>query len=50
MTTSDARNLAIVAVIAVAPLTIVLLVALVRGYAIHLTMTRNRKGGTRDEE
>jgi hypothetical protein len=38
--TSDARNLAIVAVIAVAPLAIVLIFAMLRGYTIHLTAFR----------
>jgi hypothetical protein len=42
VTTEDARNLAIIAVVAVAPIAIVLIVALLRGYAIHLTMIRRR--------
>lgn len=43
MTTEDARNLALIAVIAVAPLAIVLLVALLRGYTIDLHMTREER-------
>lgn len=42
MDTSDARNLAIIAVIAVAPLAIVLIIALLRGYQIDLHMRRDR--------
>jgi hypothetical protein len=41
--TSDARNLAIVAVIAVAPLAITLVIALLRGYTIDLHMTRENR-------
>lgn len=48
MTTADARNLAVVAVIAIAPLAIVLLVALLRGYTVHLSMRRDRRG--RDDD
>lgn len=47
MTTEDARNLAIVAVIAIAPLALVLLFALLRGYTIDLHMTREER--RRDE-
>lgn len=43
MTTGDARALAIVALIAVAPLAIVLVIALLRGYTISLHMTRDEK-------
>jgi hypothetical protein len=46
VTTEDARNLAIIAVVAVAPLAIVFIVALLRGYEIHLTMVRNGRGGS----
>lgn len=49
MSTADARNLAIVSVVAVAPLALVLLVALVRGYTIHLTMFRGRRDRDRGE-
>jgi hypothetical protein len=38
--TADARSAAIVAVVAVAPLAIVLIIALLRGYTIDLHMTR----------
>lgn len=49
MTAEDGRNLAIIAVIAVAPLAIVLLVALLRGYTITVHMTRDAKHGRRSE-
>jgi len=39
----DARALALVALIAVAPLAIVLVIALLRGYTISLHMTREGK-------
>ena len=42
MDVSDARTLAIVALIAVVPVAVVLLVALLRGYTIDLHMTRRR--------
>lgn len=47
MTTADARSLALVALIAVAPLAIVLVIALLRGYTIDLHMTRdeNKRNG-----
>lgn len=48
--TADARNLALIAVIAVAPLAIVLIVALLRGYTIDLHMTRDVKRGRRRDE
>lgn len=48
MTTEDVRNLALVAMVAIAPLAIVLIVALIRGYAIHLTMVRRNGRGNRD--
>jgi hypothetical protein len=41
VSTDDARNLAIIAVIAVAPLAIVLITALLRGYTIDVHMTRD---------
>lgn len=47
--TADARNLALIAVIAVAPLAIVLIVALFRGYTIDLHMTREERRPRRDE-
>lgn len=43
MTTDDARNLAAIALIAIAPLAIVLIVALLRGYTIDIHMTRDEK-------
>ena len=43
MATEDARNLAIIAVIAVAPLAIVLMVALLRGYTMTMHFTRFNK-------
>jgi hypothetical protein len=47
VTTSDARDLAIIAVIAVAPLAIVLIFAILRAYTITLHMTRDEKRGRR---
>jgi len=47
LTTADARNLAVIAVIAVAPLAITLVIALLRGYTIDLHMTRDVKRGRR---
>jgi hypothetical protein len=47
MSTEDARNLALIAVIAVAPLAIVMIFALLRGYTIDLHMTRDMKRGFR---
>jgi len=38
--TADARNLALVAIIAVAPLAIVLIIALLRGYSIDVHFKR----------
>jgi len=43
MTTSGARDLAVVALIAVAPLAIVLIVALLRGYSIDVHFKRRDK-------
>lgn len=43
MNSADARNLAFVAVIAVAPLVVVLLFAILRGYTIDLHMGRGRR-------
>lgn len=43
MTTGDARNLAIVAIIAVAPLAIILIIAFIRGYNITVHFRRNGK-------
>lgn len=48
--TDDARNLAIIAVIAVAPLAICLIVALLRGYTIDLHMTRYVKRRFRGDD
>jgi len=44
----DARAAALIAVVAVAPLAIVILAALIRGYTIHLTAFRP-KDKDRDE-
>lgn len=41
---SDARAAALVAVIAVAPLAIVLVIALIRGYTIHVSAYRGKTG------
>lgn len=41
---SDARAAALVAVIAVAPLAIVLVIAILRGYTIHVSAYRGQKG------
>lgn len=49
MTTEDARNLAIIAVVAIAPLAIVLIIALLRGYTIDLHMARDRIWRRRDD-
>jgi hypothetical protein len=49
VTTEDARNLAIVAVVAIAPVAIVLIFALLRGYSITLHMTRPRLRRGRDD-
>jgi len=43
LTTEGARDLAIIAVVAIAPLAITLIVALLRGYTIDLHMTRDEK-------
>jgi hypothetical protein len=43
VSTSDARDLAIIAVIAVAPLAIVLVFSILRGYTITLHMTRDER-------
>lgn len=43
MGTTDARNLAIVAVVAIAPLALVVIFAILRGYTVHLTMFRGRR-------
>jgi hypothetical protein len=43
VTTEDARNLAIVAIVAIAPVAIVLIFALLRGYTITLHMDRTRR-------
>lgn len=45
MSAADARALAIVALVAVAPIAIVLLIAILRGYTIDLHMTRDVKRG-----
>jgi hypothetical protein len=39
----EARNLAIVAMFAIAPIALVVIVALLRGYSIHLSLTRDKK-------
>ena len=43
MDVSDARTLAVIALIAAVPIAIITLVALLRGYTIDLHMTRRRK-------
>jgi hypothetical protein len=43
VTTEDARNLAIVAVIAIAPLALIMLFAILRSYTIDLHMTRDER-------
>lgn len=43
MTSENARDLAFIAFIAIAPLAMILIVALIRGYTITLHMTRERK-------
>jgi hypothetical protein len=58
VSTEDARNVAIILIIAIAPLAIVLIVALLRSYTVSLHMTRDealgrrrpRRGGGPDEE
>ena len=50
MTTGDARNLAIIVVIAIAPLAIVMVIALLRGYTIDLHMTRDDDPPRRNRE
>jgi hypothetical protein len=40
---SDAQAIAVISVIAVAPLAIVLIIALLRGYTMHLTMSRDKR-------
>jgi hypothetical protein len=50
VSTSDARDLAIIAVIAVAPLAITLIVALLRSYTIDVHMTRRDKRRRADDE
>jgi len=48
--TSDARDLAIIAVIAVAPLAIVLIFAILRGYTVTVHMTREGRRRRRGED
>jgi hypothetical protein len=50
MSTEDARNLAIVAIVAIAPVAIVLIFAILRGYTITLHMTRLGRWARRREE
>jgi hypothetical protein len=50
VTTEDARNLAIVAVIAIAPLALVILFAILRGYTIDLHMSRDDPPRRRNPE
>lgn len=50
MNTEDARNLAIIAVIAVAPLAIVLVFSILRGYTITLHMTREDRRRRRGDD
>ena len=45
MDASDVRTLAIVALVAVVPIAVVLLVALLRGYSIDFHMFRRRRNG-----
>ena len=48
--TDDARNLALMAVIAVAPLAIVILIALIRGYRMDLHLDRDGRRRRRRED
>jgi hypothetical protein len=54
MSPADARSLALVALIAVAPLALVLMVALLRGYTITIHLVRDQRPhderGSWDEE
>jgi len=52
LTTQDARDLAVIAVIAVAPLALCVIIALLRGYTIHLSMDRTgqRRWGRRNDD
>lgn len=43
--TPEARSAALVALVAIAPLAIVLIVALLRGYSIDIHFKRREKGG-----
>ena len=45
---SDARSIAVIAVIAVAPLAIVLIIALLRGYQMDIHM--RRRNSKRDDD
>lgn len=45
--TADARSAALVALVAIAPLAIVLIVALLRGYSIDIHFKRRDKGERR---
>jgi hypothetical protein len=49
VSTEDARSLAIIALIAVAPIVVVLLFAILRGYTVTLHMTREDRRPKRDE-
>ena len=42
--TDNARDLALITILAVAPVALIVLVALLRGYTIHLHMYRRKKG------
>lgn len=44
----DARAAALIAVIAVAPLAVVVVIALLRGYTIHVTAHRGTKDDDKD--
>lgn len=48
MSDQQVRDIAIVLLVAMAPFTIVLLAAIVRGYSVHLTFTRDRHDSKRD--
>jgi hypothetical protein len=41
--TGEARDVALIAIVAIAPLALVLVIALLKGYRIELLMRRDRK-------
>jgi hypothetical protein len=46
----DGRVLALVAVVSIAPGALVLMVAIIRGYSIHITVTRGQPRRRRRED